>query len=52
MKNAQGLIHYEYILEGHTVNKEMYIKILSGERGMKDLVSFAQQSTYISIISD
>jgi hypothetical protein len=26
---AQDLIHYEFILEGHTANKEMYMEILS-----------------------
>jgi hypothetical protein len=26
--DAQGLIHQEFILEGCTVNKEMYIEIL------------------------
>jgi hypothetical protein len=26
--DAQGLIQHEFILEGCTVNKEMYIKIL------------------------
>jgi hypothetical protein len=26
--DAQGLIHYEYFTVGHSVNKEMYVKIL------------------------
>jgi hypothetical protein len=26
--DAQGLIYYEFIPEGHIVNKEMYVKIL------------------------
>jgi hypothetical protein len=26
--SAQGLVHYKFIQEGRTVNKEMYVEIL------------------------
>jgi hypothetical protein len=47
--NAQGLVHYEFIPEGHTVNKEVYVKTLhhlwaavrrmSRKTGMRQLVT-------------
>jgi hypothetical protein len=50
--DAQGLVRYQFIPEGCTVNKEMYIEILrrlrnaemkepSRKKGMKQLVSSA-----------
>jgi hypothetical protein len=58
--DAQGLVHYEFMPEGRTVNKEMYVEILSpprcsgkgtaGNIGKQQLVSPAPQRTCTSIV--
>jgi hypothetical protein len=53
-------VHYEFIPKGSTVNKEMYVEILSpprcsekettGNKGKQQLVSSARQCTCTSVV--
>jgi hypothetical protein len=49
--NAHGLVHCQFIPEGCTVNKEMYVSVcsgkeISGKAGAKQLISLALQYTW------